>query len=162
MLSNVSIRMWKRRSSAAVGHGIEADERRILSWPTFPPEHYLGQLHLDFQAQLHKERACLTRDDCLFYHCMDLPDGEVVSGPWDLRGREGVYLGDVAFEGARVLELGPASGALTYFMERRGADVVAFDVGYDVGIDLHPHPGNADMRKLRLDHARLVGEVQNS
>jgi O-methyltransferase len=60
------------------------------------------------------------------------------------------------------LELGPASGALTYFMERAGAEVVAFDVGYDVSIDLYPAPGNADTRKLRLDHAHLTNEVQNS
>ena len=31
-----------------------------------------------------------------------------------------------------MLEFGPATGALTYFMERAGAEVVAFDVGYDL------------------------------
>ena len=47
-------------------------------------------------------------------------------------------------------------------MERAGADVVSFDVGYDVSIDLYPAPGNVDTRKLRLDHARSINEVQNS
>src|SRR5262245_1102536 len=154
--------MWKRRAGAEADRGIEADEGRMLSWPTFPPPGYLGQLEPEFQNRLCTERAHLERADCLFYHCMELPNGEVVTGPWDLRDREAVYLGNVAFDGARVLELGPASGALTYYMERQGADVVAFDAGYDVGIDLHPHPLNGDVRKLRLDHARLVGDVQNS
>jgi Methyltransferase domain len=154
--------MRKRRAEPEVESGIEADKNRILSWPTFPPAGYLGQLDPDFQTRIRSERAHLTRADCLFYHCVELPNGEVISGPWDLRGREAEYLGNVGFEGARVLELGPASGALTYFMERQGADVIAFDAGYDTGIDLHPHPQNGDMRKLRLDHARLVGDVQNS
>jgi len=47
-------------------------------------------------------------------------------------------------------------------MERSGAEVVSFDVGYDVSIDLYPAPGSADTRKLRLDHARTTNEVQNS
>src|SRR6267143_1531568 len=58
--------------------------------------------------------------------------------------------------------VGPATGALTYYMERSGADVVSFDVGYDVSIDLHPAPGNVDTRKLRLDHAQMINETQNS
>ena len=104
----------------------------------------------------------LTRADCNFYQSVELPGGEVIDGPWDLRGRELEYLGGIDLAGRRVLELGPATGALTYFMEREGADVVSFDVGYDVSIDLYPAPGNADTRKLRLDHARKTSEVQNS
>ena len=104
----------------------------------------------------------LTRADCHFYQSVELPGGEVIDGPWDLRGRELEYLGGIDLAGRRVLELGPATGALTYFMEREGADVVSFDVGYDVSIDLYPAPGNADTRKLRLDHARKTSEVQNS
>jgi hypothetical protein len=142
--------------------GIEADAVRALSWPTYPPPQYLGQLSPDFQAQLAKERSELSRADCSFYHSFDLPSGETILGPWDLRGREAAYLGGVDMRGKRVLELGPASGALTFFMERQGAEVVAFDAGYDVGIDLHPHPGNEDMRRLRLDHAKMIGDVQNS
>jgi hypothetical protein len=50
-------------------------------------------------------------------------------------------VGDVDLSGERVLELGPASGALTYFMEDEGAEVVSFDVGFDVCGDILPKPG---------------------
>ena len=115
--------MWKRRTGVEVSRGIEAEEGRILSWPTFPPEHYLGQLESEFQERLQNERACLGRADCRFYHCMELPNGDVVTGPWDLRGREAGYLGDVEFDGARVLELGPASGP-SYRTQKCGGDTV--------------------------------------
>jgi O-methyltransferase len=130
--------------------------------PAGAPPGYLGQLDRDFQSRLETEHSGCDRADCFFYHCIELPNGDMIPGPWDLREREATYLGNVALQGARVLELGPASGALTYYMERQGADVVSFDAGYDVGIDLHPHPDNADMSQLQLDHARLVGSLQNA
>jgi SAM-dependent methyltransferase len=142
--------------------GVQASSDRLISWPSVPPAGYLGQLAREFQTALANERRGLMRDDCRFYHTIELPDGEVVSGPWDLRGREREYLGNLDLARRRVLEFGPATGHLTYFMERCGARVVAFDVGYDVSIDLHPAPGNIDTRKLRLDHARMVSEMQNS
>jgi O-methyltransferase len=140
----------------------DATVHSVLSSQSLPAPGYLGQLDARFQEQLAAEHRGLRRSDCFFYHSMELPSGEVLRGPWDLRGRESIYLGGVDFEGARVLELGPASGALTYFMERQGATVVTFDVGSDVGIDLHPHPGNEDMHQLRVDHAQMIGKVQNS
>jgi SAM-dependent methyltransferase len=142
--------------------GITADPQRLQTWPAFPPPGYLGQLRPEFQAQLATERESLKRDECFFYHSVDLPGGDTILGPWDLRGAEAAYLGGLSVKKKRVLELGPASGALTYYMERAGADVVAFDAGFDVSIDLHPHPGNEDMRKLQHDHARMIGDVQNS
>ncbi len=110
---------------------------------------------------LADERATVRREDCKFYHTVELPDGDVIPGPWDLRGRESEYLGNVELEGKSVLELGPATGHLSYFMERAGADVVSFDVGYDVSMDLMPAPIR-DMRQLRFDHARNVTRLQNS
>ena len=141
---------------------MQAGGSSVARWPSFAPPGYEGQLRDEFQRALADERVALTRADCRFYQSVELPGGEVIDGPWDLRGRELEYLGGVDLAGRRVLELGPASGALTYFMERAGAEVVSFDVGYDVSIDLYPAPGNADTRKLRLDHARSTNEVQNS
>jgi hypothetical protein len=119
-------------------------------------------LREEHQRALADERAVLTRADCCFDQTVELPAGEVVDGRWDVRGRELEYLGGIDLAGRRVLEFGPTTGALTYFMEREGADVVSFDVGYDVSIDLYPAAGNADTRKLRLDHARTTNRVQNS
>jgi hypothetical protein len=142
--------------------GVQAPGDALRHWPSFGPPGYLGQLSDEYQRALADERAALTRTDCRFYHSVELPGGEVIDGPWDLRGRELEYLGNVDLDRRRVLEFGPATGALTYYMERSGADVVSFDVGYDVSIDLHPAPGNVDTRKLRLDHAQMIGETQNS
>lgn len=51
---------------------------------------------------------------------MDLPTGDVV-GEWDLRGTVDSYLGNTAFEGRTVLDVGTASGFLTFEIEKRGA-----------------------------------------
>jgi len=106
--------------------------------------------------------AGLTADDCSFYHSAELPEGEVV-GAWDLRGSESAYLGEIPLEGRRVLELGPASGALTRWMERQGAAVVCFEAGYDAAIDLVPVPG-CDLARERSEAMRGEGVagVQNS
>lgn len=84
--------------------------------------------------------------DCYFYHTMELPGRGVIEGKdWDLRGRVDEYLGNVDFAGQRVLEIGPASGFLTFEMEKRGADVVSIEVTDDHGWDFVPYP------KARLD-----------
>lgn len=130
-------------------------------WPAFPPPHYAGQLAPHFQESLAAERAGLTRDDCDWYHTVVLPDGEVIRGAWDLRGGENDYLGGTDVAGQRVLEFGPASGYLTGWMEDRGAEVVCFDAGFDVSIDILPVPGN-DLREIRMGAMRGIGAVQNS
>ena len=132
-------------------------------WPSAPPAGYLGQLGDVFQLDLAARRAGLERDDCFFYHYSELPDGEVVPGAWDLRGQEEVYLGHADMAGRRVLELGPATGHLTWWMEAQGADVVAFEAGFDVTIDLLPVPGrDLDRDRLEAMRGEGVAAVQNS
>lgn len=82
-----------------------------------------------------------TVDDCYFYHVMEIPGHGVVGGDWDLRGHEPEYLGGVRLDGQRVLEIGPASGFLTFYMESRGAEVVAVDVPTGCEWDMVPHSG---------------------
>ena len=94
-----------------------------------------------------REGADLT--DFVWYHAFELPDGRVLPGVWDLRGHESEYLGGVDLAGKRVLELGPATGALTFYMERMGAEVVSFEVGFDVSIDTLPVKGE-DLYEARL------------
>ena len=65
--------------------------------------------------------------ECNFYHTMDVPGYGTVTGAWDLRGKEAGYLGNVPLKGKRVLEIGPASGCLSFFMESCGAEVVSVD-----------------------------------
>ena len=60
--------------------------------------------------------------DCDFYHSLTLPTGEI-AGQWDLRPSPETYLGHVDFKGRSVLEIGPASGFLSFHMEHAGATV---------------------------------------
>ena len=65
--------------------------------------------------------------DCFFYHSTELPGLGLQVGHWDLREDVDRYLGKVDFAGKRVIDVGTASGYLAFEMEKRGADVVAFD-----------------------------------
>lgn len=123
---------------AASGNGARAWRSLI---PSYPPEKYLGQLDPGYQSVMAARRAEATFEDCIWYHTFEMPDGRVVDGAWDLRGAEQDYLGQVDVSGRRVLELGPAAGYLSFYMERQGADVVAFDAGLDVSVDLLPVEG---------------------
>jgi hypothetical protein len=88
--------------------------------------------------------------DCYFYHTMELPGLGVIEGrDWDLRGRVDEYLGNVDFAGKRVLEIGPASGFLTFEMEKRGAEVVSVEVTDEHGWDFVPLPGGEIGRGVR-------------
>jgi SAM-dependent methyltransferase len=80
--------------------------------------------------------------DCYFYHTMEVPGHGVMHGDWDLRRGVDAYLGNVAFAGQRVLEIGPASGFLTFEMEKRGAKVVSVEVTDDHGWDFVPYPAS--------------------
>lgn len=72
-------------------------------------------------------RRGVRLEECDFYHTMDVPGHGVQEGHWDLRGQEATYLGDFDLSGKRVLDVGAASGALSFFMESAGAEVVSFD-----------------------------------
>lgn len=70
----------------------------------------------------------VPKEACHFYHVIDLPNGETTPGQWDLRGRCEEYLGGIDFKGKRCLDIGCASGFLSFEMERMGArEVVSFD-----------------------------------
>ncbi len=61
-----------------------------------------------------------------FYHSFDFPD-RTVSGDWDLRGRFDEYIGQVQVRGRTLLDVGAASGFLSFEAEKRGAHVTSFD-----------------------------------
>jgi len=73
----------------------------------------------------HVERL----EDCLFYHTMDLPGFGVVRGQWDLRGRFDDYISGVPLQGKSVIDIGTATGFLSFEAEKCGAArVVSFDM----------------------------------
>src|SRR6266852_3442097 len=79
-------------------------------------------------AATRVQRAVTDINACEFYHAVDLPGGGQTRHPqWDLRPTVDAYLGNVDFAGKRILEIGPASGFLSFHMERQGAQVVAIE-----------------------------------
>lgn len=106
----------------------------------------------------YAQRRRPSLDDCFFYHCMELPESGEVFGPWDLRPNVDAYLGHVDLAGKRVLEIGPASGYLTFHMERSGADVVAVEVSASSTWDYVPNRrlDESAKRRERADHMRQL------
>ena len=78
-------------------------------------------------------------NDCFFYHFMDLPGVGEVGTQWDLRDSIDAYLGNFDFTGKRTLDVGTASGYLTFELEKRGADVVSFDMSDGAQWNIVPH-----------------------
>ncbi len=126
--------------------------------PDRGPRRFAGQLEPSFQKMLREAHRDVTPEDCHFYHTLDLGGGRVIPGGWDIRGNEENYLGHIRYEGRRVLEFGAASGYLTFWMESRGAEVVALDLPPGHPSDLVPLPGmNLDEHAAAsIGLARLV------
>ena len=92
---------------------------------------------------------------------MDVPGHGQVVGQWDLRGQEATYLGNVPLSGKRVLEIGPASGYLTFWMEQQGAQVTSFDLDEHQKWDIVPF-GGLDHNALIAHRAGHVRQINNS
>lgn len=98
--------------------------------------------------------------DCYFYHSMEIPGFGAVEGEWDLRASTDAYLGFTDFSGKRVLEIGPASGYLSFYMEKQGAQVVSVDVGDEFVFDVFPFAG-IDRKALSDWFVATQKKVQN-
>ena len=66
--------------------------------------------------------------DCRFYHKFNFDGEEKIDGRWDLTNCIDDYLSNFNFNGKRVIDIGSASGYLSFEIEKRGADVVSFDM----------------------------------
>lgn len=93
-------------------------------------------------------------NQCYFYHTTDIPGYGLMKGEWDLRGREDKYLGGLDFNKKRVLDVGTASGALCFYIERQGAEVIAYDLSDEQEWDVVPFAKGdtkAFLSKFRAD-----------
>lgn len=116
-------------------------------------------------CQIYAEvKKDIRLSDCRFYHVFDIPEHQTgdMCCEWDLRGQADDYLGNFQFNGKRVLEIGPASGFLTYEMEKRGADVVALEKA-SMTFDCVPYPEEClnEARKV-MDAGDFGSNVHNS
>lgn len=129
------------------------------SYHDFRP--YGGQLDPAFQEKLRALHAGVDAHDCHFYHTLVLGDGSVVPGGWDIRGNERNYLGHARFKDLSVLEFGPASGYLSFWMEEQGANVTVVDLPPGFPPDLVPSPG-MDLQGHGVAGSETARQVRNS
>jgi hypothetical protein len=103
----------------------------------------------------------VKKEGCKFYCSIDLPDGTFQKGQWDLRDTIDEYLAGYDFAGKRVLEIGPASGFISFYMERMGADVTCVEI--DEGTDWNFVPqANLDLEVAGEKQMASIRKVKNS
>jgi SAM-dependent methyltransferase len=74
------------------------------------------------EPALHAAPRFIDRlENCLFYHAMELPGFGLVRGHWDLREKFDDYTGGVPMGGTSVLDVGTATGFLSFEAEKKGA-----------------------------------------
>ena len=98
---------------------------------------------------------------CDFYHTVELPDGTLTSAQWDLRDGVEQYLGEVSFSGKTVLEVGPASGFLSFHMESQGAKVTCIEPPIQTFWDLVPRAG-VDLESIKYRFQSHIQRIRNS
>ena len=106
-------------------------------------------------------KAVSTIDDCNFYHTMEIPGYGTTVGKWDLRQGVDEYLGGVHVKGKRVLDVGTASGFLSFYMEGQGADVIAFDLSEHESWDIVPYAQH-DQQQLLAHRMLRIGKLNNA
>jgi hypothetical protein len=103
--------------------------------------------------------------ECFFYHEMELPASGRQRGVWNLIGRFDDYVAGTNLARRTVLDVGTASGFLTFEAERRGAVVTSLDAGDPDQIDQLPHRDGdyvRDYPRWRANAAEWLERMQNS
>jgi hypothetical protein len=98
--------------------------------------------------------------ECEFYHAMDVPGHGTLVGQWDLRQGVDAYLGRFDFRGKRVLDVGAASGFLSFHVEARGAEVVSYDLSDDWAWDVVPFDG-APLAATEAERRQHIRRINN-
>lgn len=122
---------------------------------------FSGETDRRFASPYAQARDVPSIDDCYFYHTMDIPGHGTVEGEWDLRGIEDRYLGHFDFAKKRVLDVGAASGILTFHIEKQGADVVSFDLSDAFDWDIVPFAGS-DADETRRARRQHIDKINNA
>jgi SAM-dependent methyltransferase len=111
-------------------------------------------------------RFVAAADDCFFYHTMELPELGVVHGQWDLRGRFDDYIGGVSVAGKSVIDVGTATGFLSFEAEKLGAArVLSFDMSearQQMFIPFKDKPYYQNYEQFVADHAVEIERWKNA
>jgi tRNA (mo5U34)-methyltransferase len=98
-----------------------------------------------------------------WYHVMELGDGEVTTGWFDLRPFVRHYGLPDEMTGMRALDVGTWDGFWAFEMEKRGAEVVALDLDYERDLDWPPRRRPETFSEERRgDGFRLAKEIRGS
>jgi tRNA (mo5U34)-methyltransferase len=73
-----------------------------------------------------------------WYHTLELPDGQVTKGMFDLRDQMHHYGLPERMDGMRALDVGTWDGFWAFEMEKRGAEVIALDLDDERDLDWPP------------------------
>lgn len=111
---------------------------------------------MPFASARHVEHL----SDCDFYHSTDIPGYGTVTGQWDLRAGIENYVGHFDFRGKRTLDVGTASGFLTFHAENAGAEVISFDLSEGWPWDIVPFHGS-DLAKIDATHRAIIRRMNN-
>jgi hypothetical protein len=95
-------------------------------------------------------------EDCKFYHAMDLPQIGFVQGAWDLRGRFDDYIGGVGLKDRSVLDVGTASGFLSFEAEQRGAQPVTSSMRRHIA-SCNATPGSQAAKRISRRTSTVTG-----
>jgi O-methyltransferase len=106
------------------------------------------------------ERSVTDLTICEFYHIICLKDGTITPGVWDLRSGVDKYLGGVDFRLKRVIEIGPASGFLSFHMEGAGAKVTCIEPPMNQTWDYVPQPV-AILEKFKTTFSSHIQHIRN-
>jgi SAM-dependent methyltransferase len=118
---------------------------------------------MEHQNLYASPRHVKSLEECSFYHHMELPGLGEVGQHWDLRETVDQYLGRLDYSGKRVLDLGAASGFLTFSMESRGAQVVSFDLATTEDLNVVPYRHSAfPVATMFKEGQNFVQKVLNS
>lgn len=107
-----------------------------------------------------KPKKVSAKSECYFYHTIDLPGEATIPGEWDLRGGVDEYFGGASFRGKRVLDVGTANGFLSFEIEKRGGEVISFDLDQSKSWDYVPYEGK-DLGEWLGSRRELIERLNN-
>jgi tRNA (mo5U34)-methyltransferase len=101
-----------------------------------------------------------------WYHSIELPDGTVTPGLYDHRPLIPQYGLPASLAGQRALDVATFDGFWAFELERRGAEVVATDIGFASDLDMPPQVKDAllaeGLDRASGDGFRLAHEALGS